>query len=268
MNPLRALIVDDEPLARRRLQLILETFDREIEVVGQADGCDSAVAAITRLAPDVVLLDFKMRDGDGFEVLARIPPHRRPEVIFVTAFQDAAVQAFEQEAADYLLKPVESARLIEAFGRARRRIDARAADEQIGELRLILADLRSVSPQPTLRYEQEFWIRGRPGVVTRVDVDAIAWVSIEDDYVRLHTPTGSHLMRETIQGILARLGPERFVRVHRATLVNVALIESFKARRGSGTNVVLRGGTILRVGRVYARALTARFGSKHSVESN
>ena len=259
----RALIVDDEPLARRRLQIVLKQVVETIDIVGHADSCTAALAAIARLDPDIVLLDIRMRDGNGFDVLDRLPEDRCPAVIFVTAFDDSAIRAFDVSAVDYLLKPVDGRRLAEAWARAVDRIAMRDAADRLAELRLVVANLRSAASAPERRFEREFWIRGNGANVSRLEAAAIEWVVVEDDYVRLHTATHSYLMRESIQGLLTRLDPAAFVRIHRATIVRVSAIARVGRGTGGGLQVRLENGRTLAAGRVYARALTRRLAARH-----
>ena len=259
---LRAVIVDDEPLARRRLQIILGRTAESVEVVGCADGCAAAQTMIARLAPDVVLLDIRMRDGSGFDVLERLPDGYSPAVVFVTAFDDSAIRAFDASAVDYLLKPVDRDRLDQALRRARERIAMRNAADRLAELQLVVANLRAASHVPEKRLEREFWIRGNGGSVSRVEASAVEWVTVEDDYVRLHTADHSYLMRESIQGLLARLDPEAFVRIHRAAIVRVSAIARVARTNGGGLRVWLQNGQTLAAGRVYARLLTRQLAAR------
>lgn len=261
MTTLRVLIVDDEPLARRRLHLILTQANAGVDVVGQSDSCAAAIAAIAELDPQVVLLDIRMRDGTGFDVLDRLPPDRSPAVIFVTAFDDSAVRAFDVSAVDYLLKPVAAARLAGALDRARERLAQRDADERLAELRLVVANLREATRERgACRLESEFWIRGTGAALVRIDVADIVWIGVEDDYVRIHTEAGSALMRESLQGLHARLDPQTFVQIHRAAIVRLTAIERMSRGGGVRAEVVLRGGLRLQAGRVYSRALSKRLG--------
>ena len=263
MTALRLLIVDDEPPARRRLQLILGQADVDVEIVGLACSCASAVAAIADTDPEVVLLDIRMRDGTGFDVLDRLPPDRSPAVIFITAFDDSAIRAFDVSAVDYLLKPVETGRLIEAIGRARERLRQRDADERLEELRLVVANLRDATRErASPRLEREFWIRGSGASLVRLDVDDIEWIGVEDDYVRLHTAGRSFLLRGSLQGFAARLDPLIFVQIHRAAIVRVSAIDHVGRSREQALEVMLRSGRSLRAGRVYARALARRLAER------
>ena len=254
MNPLRVLTVDDEVLALRRLKLLLATLPY-VEQVGEAQGVADALARIERDAPDVVLLDIRMRDGSGFdlvEALARRPV--APVVVFVSAFDRFALRAFETSAVDYLLKPVERDRLAQALEKARRRRGEADAEQRIAELQEIVRNLRSDAGAAEERYESEFWLRSGGGFV-KVPVDSIEWVGSEDEYVRLNTASGSYLMRGSIRQLEARLDPGRFIRIHRRWLVRKAAIAELRAARLGRAEVVLRSGQRLSAGRVYGRQL-------------
>ena len=254
MNPLRVLAVDDEVLALRRMKLLLQTLPY-VEQVGEAEGLADALAKISSLAPDVVLLDIRMRDGSGFDLvdaLSRRPAP--PAIIFVSAFDRFAVRAFETSAVDYLLKPVERDRLAQALAKARQQRGAADAEQRVAELQEIVRNLRSAADEDASRFESEFWVRNGAGFV-KVPVDAIEWVASEDEYVRLNTASGSWLMRGSIRQLEARLDPERFIRIHRRWLVRKAAIAELSAARLGRTEVVLRSGKRLAAGRVYGRQL-------------
>jgi DNA-binding LytR/AlgR family response regulator len=267
MTPLRILTVDDEMLALRRLRLLLQTLPY-VEHVGEADGCSDALVKAGSLAPDVVLLDIRMRDGSGFDVveaLARRPAP--PVVIFVSAFDRFAMRAFEASVCDYLLKPVERDRLAQALMRARDRRSAADAEARVGELQEIVRNLRAAAPARSAAdgepeaaapaeppYESEFWLRNGTGFI-RVVADMIDWISSEDEYVAFHAGQQSWLMRGSIRQLQARLDPDRFVRIHRKLLVRKGAIAELRTPRIGRLEVVLRGGQRLPAGRVYARAL-------------
>lgn len=249
----KVLTIDDEILALRRLRLILRDL-QDVEHVGEASSCDEALEKIRQCRPDILLLDIKMRDGSGFDLLDQLHPGEVAAVIFVSAFSHYATRAFDSAAADYILKPVESARLAQAIERARSRIRADDAEQQLAELRAIVASLRSdLEEKGSSPYEKEFWIRESVTGFVRVPVDAIEWVSSEDDYVRLHTRDGSHLMRSSIKKFESRVDPAIFVRIHRCTLVRTSAIRQVRNPPFGPQEVVLTNNQRLRVGRVYAK---------------
>jgi len=254
MRPLRILTVDDEMLALRRLQLLLQTIP-QADHVGEASSCSEALAKIDALRPDVVLLDIKMRDGSGFEVVEAVMHRPQPPTfVFVTAFDEFAVRAFDSMVAAYLLKPVERSRLVRALERVNEQLRSIDAQQRVEELQQIIRNLRAARNEAEQSsYEHEFWLRGSGGIA-RVSVDEIECVSSEDEYVAIHTPSGSHLMRGSIRQFSERVEPELFVRVHRRWLVKRSSITELCTRSGSA-EVVLRGGRRLPAGRVYLKEL-------------
>jgi two-component system LytT family response regulator len=260
---LRILTVDDEPLALRRLKLILQDMPGIVQV-GEATGCESAVAAIKRLTPDIILLDIRMRDGTGFDVIEALPT-KAPAVIFVSAFDSYAMRAFNASVADYVLKPVEFDRLRTAIERAARRIAEAGAAEQVAELKAVIANLRAgMTGADGQRFETELWVRRSAGGFTRVPVEAVEWVSSEDDYIRVHTSSGSHLLRGSIKRFESRVDPAQFMRIHRKALVRTDAIRELRKPRFGNLQVVLRGGEELPAGRIYARQLRELIAAKAS----
>ena len=254
---LRTLIVDDEPLALRRLEMLLSEIP-DVAVVGRASSCAEARHAVRALAPDVLLLDIRMRDGTGFDLLAAIGPERRPEVIFVTAFDQFAIEAFENAAVDYLLKPIDPARLRRALDRARITTAHDSAYERIGEMEEVIANLRSALRQaPDDRQVEDLWIRSANGSFVRIALGDIDWIESEEDYVRLHTGTTSHLLRSSIVAIQAKLDPTEFVRVHRSALVRLASIARVGRKTRGQREVILHNGARIPAGRIHFRAMRA-----------
>lgn len=247
MSPLRILIVDDEPLARRRLEILLRDQAQVVLAGCAADGT-AARRMIGDLAPDVVLLDIKMPGMTGLEVLdALIGDHaeRAPIVIFVTAFDRFALDAFERAAFDYLLKPVEPDRLAAALTRARETLAVRAAAERAQELEEVLRNLRSGPADPSAAngFEREIWIQDRGGR-TSLPIAAIDWVAAERDYVRIHTGARSYLVRQSIGALAERLDPKLFIRVHRSSLVRCDRIVRIRHAGGRGAITLSTGAEI------------------------
>lgn len=261
MSILRVLTVDDEPLALRRLQVALEHIP-EIEHVGAARGRAEALRLIDKYEPDVVLLDVRMRDGNGFDVVEKLVKEDPPAVIFVSAFDDHAARAFEVRAIDYILKPVGFDRLCAALERARKDIATRTSQDRIAELaavvRTLREEMRSVPPK---RYETEFWVRRNVTGLVRVPIETIQWITADDDYVCLHTSVGNHLLRETIRGITERLDPAEFTRVHRSTIARISAISEVRRVGVSSREILLSNGERLKVGRVYQKLLKRALGS-------
>lgn len=255
MSPLRILTVDDELLALRRLKLLLQTMPN-VEHVGEASNCGEALSRIRELHPNVVLLDIKMRDGNGFQVVEALAERSNPPaIVFVTAFDQFAAQAFDSAVVDYLLKPVERERLARALVRVQERLKAIDAEQRADELQQILRNLRAApgaNGEPA--YETEFWLRSSGGLV-RVPVDAIDYVSSADEYISIHTPHGAHLMRGSIRQFTHRVEPGLFVRVHRRWLVKRSAIAGLSTRSIGRAEVVLRNGQRLPAGRVHMKQL-------------
>jgi two-component system LytT family response regulator len=255
VNTIRVLTVDDEPLALRRLKVLLRGI-KHVEHVGEAEGRADALAKVETTAPDVVLLDIMMRDGSGFDVVERLSRSARtPVVIFVTAFDQFAIRAFDSSVADYLLKPVERDRLLRALERASQRLAHVDAEQRLAELQIIVRQLRDARREPNgPLYDTEFWVRTATGLV-QVPVDAIEVVGSEDEYISLRTASGSHLIRSSLRQFCDRVEPGLFVRVHRKWLVRRSSIAELSIRRMGRPEVVLRSGTRLPAGRVYLKAL-------------
>jgi DNA-binding LytR/AlgR family response regulator len=256
---LRVLIVDDEPLARRRLEILLRE-QADVELVGAASDGIVARKLIAERSPDVVLLDIKMPGLTGLEVLDALGPEA-PIVIFVTAFDRFALDAFDRAAFDYLLKPVEPARLAASLARAREALAERAAAERASELEEILRNLRSAPAAAAAPgnagcdFDREIWIQERGGR-TSVPVAAIDWVAAERDYVRIHTAQRSFLIRQSIGALAGRLDPAVFVRIHRSSLVRRDRIVRIRHAGGRGA-VILVSGVEIAVSRRHMGALKA-----------
>lgn len=220
---IRTLIVDDEPLARERIRdLLIE--EAEMEVVGEAWNGEEAVSAILELQPDLVFLDIQMPRLDGFGVLERIGPGRMPPTVFVTAFDEFAVRAFEAHALDYLLKPFTIERFASTLARVRR---ARGSGLD-NSLEQRLRDLLSGIDGPAKTYRQRFIIRSGPKL-RFIAPDEVNWIAAEGNYVRLHTGKQSHLLRTSMGQLQDELDPKMFVRIHRSTIVNIRRIRELES---------------------------------------
>jgi two-component system LytT family response regulator len=242
--PLRVLLVDDEPPARRRLRALLRD-EPGVEIVGECEDGEQAVDAVRRLTPDLLLLDVQMPGLDGFEVIEALGPARRPAVIFVTAYDEYALRAFEVHALDYLLKPFDRARLRDALAHARASIAPGALGQRLEAL------LRDVT---TSRRARRLIVRSR-GRVQFVPVEAIDWIESAGHYVTLHCGRETHLIRDTMTALEGRLDPDRFLRVHRSTFVNVDRIRELQPSFHGEFVVMLRDGTRLQCSRTYARRI-------------
>ena len=243
---LRTLLVDDEPLALERLQV----FFRDIagaEVIGTARDGREAAEAIERLKPDLALLDIQMPEQNGLRVAATLPPEDRPEIIFVTAFEQYAPDAFEVEAADYLLKPVRFDRLWQAVERAKRRKHQRT-----------LAGRAEAASQPQEQPREDgLWVPTRAGAVF-VPVESIDWIEAQRDYVMLHTATRSHILRISMRALEDKLDPGQLMRVHRSAFARPAHVVEVQRLGRTINALVLRDGAIVQVGPNYSKAVAGR----------
>jgi len=241
---LRTLVVDDERLARERVtNLVRETTD--LTLVGEAEDGRMALDLIVECRPDLVFLDIQMPELDGFQLIAALDPDTIPAVVFVTAYDSYALRAFEVAAMDYLLKPVTAERFAAAVSRVRARTAVAASS---GESLQTFAERASAarSERPT-RFVAR---RGTKHYFVRVaDVD---WIEADGNYVRLHTKEGSHLIRDTMHGIEAKLDPREFVRIHRSAVVAIDRIQAIESRDAGEYLVALRGGARLVSSRGYS----------------
>jgi DNA-binding LytR/AlgR family response regulator len=251
---MRILLVDDEPLALRRMEVLISRRPR-FEVIGSCRDGKRAIEAIQELKPDVVLLDVRMPGMDGLEVARLVKGPDMPIIIFVTAYDAFAIEAFEAAAIDYLLKPVEAERLDLALARARQLFSLRDAESRAGELQSVVDALRHAeSPQ-----DDDIWIKDRDGSV-RVSKGRIDWVEAEGDYVRIHCGDRSWLLRETMNAMESQLDSRLFLRVHRSAIVNRRRISRAGQTPSGGRVLHLDDATTVRVGRSYERALREALG--------
>jgi two-component system, LytTR family, response regulator len=235
---LRVLIVDDEPVARRRLRRFLQTID-DITVAGECGDGAAAVAAIQRHAPEIVFLDVQMPGMSGFEVLRALGPERLPVVIFVTAFDQFALQAFEAQAVDYLLKPFGEERVRQAVARARLFLQGGAAKKDHREK---IADLLRTAAAPL---PASCLLVKRDDRVLVLQPGEIDWLEAVGDYVRLHVGIESHLTRATLTEMERRLRPAGFVRIHRSRLVNLSRVKEFRPLSRGESVVLMKTGARL-----------------------
>lgn len=261
---LRILLVDDEPLALERLALALRDVP-DTRVVGTATDGEAAAEAIAGLKPDLVLLDIQMPGADGLSLAAALPAHDRPEIVFVTAFNQHAPDAFELEATDYLLKPVLFDRLRQAVERARRRRSTSAAAARAVELEALV---RAMEPEPATApdgYDNEIWVPSSKGLI-RVDLERVTWIEAAGDYVLFHTDTRSHIHRITMGALAGRLDPARIARVHRSAFVRLGAVASVE-RLGKGLiALTLTDGGTVQVGPSYTKSVLASLGARQTRE--
>jgi two-component system LytT family response regulator len=245
---IRVLVADDQPMARERLVSLLAA-EPGVEVAGTAATGAEAVDVIRQAAPDLVFLDLQMPGMDGFKVVEEIGVDRMPPTVFVTAYDEYAVRAFEVQALDYLLKPFGRQRFQSALARARKHLERERQGEMAGRLAELLRTGRS--PEPG----SERLLVKSGGRVSFVDVDSIDWVEAEGNYVRLHAGAQLHLMRETMTALIERIGSRRFFRIHRSRIVNISRVKELLIAGGGDYQVVLWDGTRLGLSRLYRDAL-------------
>lgn len=256
-SSVRILIVDDEPLARKRLQKLLDGRDG-LEIVGEARDGERAVEQIARLEPDLVFLDIQMPGLDGFGVLAEVGVEAMPEVVFVTAFDEFALQAFAHRALDYLLKPFDDERFEQALNRALEQTTLRRTAAAGARLAGLLDEVRDRNPNPPAPLRRI--AVSKNGRTVLVPVDEILRIESEGSYVRLHTASASHLLRDSIKRLEQALDPEDFLRIHRSHLVRIDQIVELAPLFHGESEVLLRDGARLRSSRSYRQRLRSRLG--------
>jgi two-component system LytT family response regulator len=246
---IRTLIVDDEPLAREGLRVRLG-LERDIALVGEAGDGPGAIELIRRELPDLVLLDVQMPGMDGFEVLARVAEDCLPAIIFVTAHDRYALRAFEVHAVDYLLKPLDGARLREAVERVRRVVAMGQAAPPEGLVNLIA----SREPRPDPGHARRWAVRENEHFVL-LRAEEVDWIEAAANYVRFHARSKVFLLRTTMSALEESLDPRRFARIHRSTIVNLDRVREIRPEWHGDYDVVLTTGEVLRLGRRYRDAL-------------
>jgi two-component system LytT family response regulator len=248
MKKIKTAIVDDEPLARERLAALLGS-EPDIEIVAQCRDGEEAVTAIQDYAPDLMFLDIQMPQMNGFDVIDTVGPERMPLVIFVTAYDQHALRAFQVRALDYLLKPFDRERFSEALDRARKQIEREETGDLGRRLLALVKDLRRDQPRP------DRLVVKSAGRLFFLRMDEIDWIEAAGNYVKLHVGTTSHLLRETMNSIETRLDPEKFFRIHRSRIVNMERIQELQPWLNGEYAVVLRTGERLTLSRGYREKL-------------
>jgi two-component system LytT family response regulator len=249
---MRVLIVDDEPWARKRIATLLKP-EADIEIVKECAGGEAAIQAITECTPDLVFLDVQMPEVDGFDVLEAIGPERMPIVIFATAYDKYAIQAFDAQAIDYLLKPFDEERFRKALYRARRELDGKISSEKA--LSKLLESMRGER-----RYLQRLVAKsgGRVLFLKLADID---WLKATGNYVTLHAGKESHMLRTTMNALEPKLDPEQFARIHRSAIVNLDRVRELQPLFRGEHVLILKDGTQLSVGRAFRAKLLQQIGS-------
>jgi two-component system LytT family response regulator len=241
-STLRVVIVDDEPLARERIRELLKSHS-DVEIVGEARNGQEAVETIKRQRPDIVFLDVQMPDIDGFEVLKAFDSNSVPLIIFVTAFDQYALRAFEFHAVDYLMKPFDRQRFAQAVNHAKAQLTVKNRDT--GYLVNLLEDLGSKK-----RFRERFAIKNGETIhyIRASDIDSI---EAEGNYVRLNVASSSYLLRETLSNVESQIDPGLFVRIHRSTIVNMNRVRELQTWARGEYRVVLHGGACHTLSRGY-----------------
>jgi two-component system, LytTR family, response regulator len=258
---IRTLIVDDEVLSRRGVELRLRG-QPDFEIVAQCANGREALAAMQQYRPDLVFLDIQMPGMSGFEVLAHIPQESLPLVVFITAYDQYAIQAFEARAIDYLLKPIDEARFDAMLTRVREHVRAKTAATQRDRLMQIIAEITGcgqLALDELLTHGRKAIEGRRPEVLpirqgretVRVPVASIQWVDAAGDYMCIHANGDTHILRGTMKELEELLDPKLFQRVHRSTIVNLRLVKSLRAHMNGEYFLMLEGGHELKLSRTY-----------------
>ena len=264
---IRTILVDDEKLATQGLQLRLEPHS-DVEIVDTAQNGREAIRKIKTHKPDLVFLDIQMPGFDGFSVIQGLMEVEPPLVVFVTAYSDHAIRAFEAQAVDYLVKPVEPERLADALDRVRQRLTEKRGVAEVERLKNVLAEVapdaaddygseNAPDAHAADRYEKMINIKDR-GQIFRVDVDSIERIDAAGDYMCIYTADNSLILRETMKDLEKRLDPRNFQRVHRSTIVNLSQVKQVKPHTNGECFLVLGSGAQVKVSRSY-RDVVARF---------
>jgi two-component system LytT family response regulator len=260
---LKALIVDDEELARRGLEIRLRKFD-DVEICGECRNGREAIEAVRATSPDIVFLDIQMPGIDGFEVLRRLSGSDMPIIVFVTAYDEFALKAFDANALDYLLKPINDDRLGEAIERARQARDEKLASQHRTKLLKLVCEL--TGKELTLEgaiaevahgrgsFPERLSIRDA-GETVNVQVEAIEWIDAAGDYMCVHAEGDTHVLRGTMKQLEELLNPELFVRVHRSTIVNRKRVRSLRPHRNGEYFLTLDNSRELKLSRSYKENL-------------
>lgn len=264
---IRTILVDDEPLAIQGLELRLQEHE-DVEIIDKCSNGREAIRAIKTHKPDLVFLDIQMPGFDGFSVVQGLMEVEPPLFVFVTAYSDHAIRAFEAQAVDYLMKPVEPARLADTIERVRQRLTEKRGVEEVEKLKEVLAEVApeaadeiatsdSATEMASNRFEKLINIKDR-GQIFRVDVDTIERIDAAGDYMCIYTGDNTLILRETMKDLEKRLDPRRFQRVHRSTIVNLDLVRQVKPHTNGECFLVLDSGASVKVSRSY-RDVVARF---------
>ncbi len=262
---IKTIIVDDEKLATQGLQHRLEKFD-DIEIIATCYNGRDAIRRIKTLKPDLVFLDIQMPGFDGFSVVEGVMDIEPPLFVFATAYSEHAIRAFEAQAVDYLMKPIQEDRLADTLERVRVRIEDKRVNEEVEKLRNVLISMdpnaadrmnEKSEEQSNVRYEKLINVKDR-GQIFRVDVDTIERIDAAGDYMCIYTADNSLILRETMKDLEKRLDPRIFKRVHRSAIVNLDQVREIKPHTNGECFLILESGAQVKVSRSY-RDVVARF---------
>ncbi len=255
MTDVRVVVADDEPLVRRGLRTFIDAQDG-LTLVGEARNGAEAVDLIRAERPDLAFLDVQMPELDGFGVLEALEGEPMPVVVFVTAYDEYAIRAFDVHAVDYLLKPFDEERFRVALARARSRLGERRAESLDQRLEAVLSELRTRE-----QYADRLLVKN-DGRVTVLQVEEVDWIEAADNYARVHTARGRFLVREPIKTLERKLNPRQFARVHRSAIVNLARVRELQPMFGGEYVIILSTGAKLTLSRGYRDAFRDRLGSE------
>ncbi len=260
---IRTLVVDDESLARRGLVVRLQEFP-QVELLGESQSARQALEMIGAEKPDLVFLDIQMPGMNGFELLREVQSHgyKMPLVVFVTAYDQYAIKAFEVRAIDYLLKPVDEERLAQSLKRIEKNLSEQQQTQQRDRILNLLADatgedcedilkrLSSSEDVGVARYPEHIAIK-ESGEITRVAINSIEWIDAAGDYMCIHAGNETHILRRTMKELEEELNPQRFQRIHRSSIVNMDHVEKLCSRQNGEYHLILQNGKELKVSRSY-----------------
>lgn len=249
---IKTLIVDDEPIARDRVRRMLRE-ETDIEIIGECGNGGEAVVFINENNPDLVFLDIQMPEMNGFEAIQAINSEKSPVIIFVTAFDQYAIRAFDVHALDYLLKPFNRERFKRAVGRAKEQIEKLNTGKIDERLASLLKDLTN-----SKKYLERLVVKS-VGRVFFLRTDEVDWIEAAGNYAKLHVGREGHLIRETMNGLESKLNPDKFLRIHRSTLVNIDRIKELNPLFSGDYTVMLKNGTELTLSRNYRDRLLELF---------
>ncbi len=262
---IKTLVVDDEPLAREGLAMMLAD-ETDIEVVALCPNANNAIEMIQQHQPDLVFLDIQMPKMSGFDVVQKIGEEKMPLVVFVTAYDQYAVEAFSVHAVDYLLKPVRKSRLQESLVRIREQLlqkDLRQNGKKLGELLSMFDQNRETDSQSSAASngsDNDRIVVKSHGHIYFLQTSEILWIEASGDYVTIHTEQKSHLLRDTMRNMEVRLDSHGFKRIHRSAIINLSFVSELKSGNNNDYNVVLSDGTVLNLGRSYKDSLYSSLG--------